>query len=146
MHIHQLRRSELEALASCAIDPWLAAAVDRLLELPDHPRARVLAASDDDTVRAILGLELTWDVDGRLRCATIKLIEVDPENDGPGLAIRLIRFAEGITRLHRCNRVCVASDLDDWGGGRCRDSLGSVESVVCRARDVNPPKNHRSCA
>lgn len=144
MHIHQVLRSDLDSLVPGSLDPWLATALERFRELPDHPRARILVAADGEAVRALLGLEMEWTADGQLSCATIKLLETDPEHVDRGLAIRLIRFAEGITRLHHCDRIHVAPGLENWGGGRCRDSLGYVESVVCPSSDITPT-THRSC-
>jgi GNAT superfamily N-acetyltransferase len=144
MHIHQVLRSDLESLTSGCLDPWLVAALERLLLLPDHPWARILVAMDGEVVRAILGLELTWATGDRLKRATISLLEVDPEHVDHGLVTRLIRFAEGITRLHRCDRIHVAPGLERWGGGRCRSSLGYLESLVCRSSGITP-RFHRSC-
>ena len=144
MHIHQIVRSELESPIFGLKQPWLVAAYHHLLELPDHPLSRILVAKDGGRTCAILGLELMWAIDGRLRCATIRVLEMDPEHVDHGIVTRLIRFAEGIARVNRCDRIHVAPGLDRWGSGRRRDSLETIESRACRSRNVTP-RFHQSC-
>jgi GNAT superfamily N-acetyltransferase len=124
MHIQEIDREEFEPPVRGSHQPWLAAVHSRVRELPDHPQSRVLIAVEGGRVRAVLGLELEWAVDGRLTRAVIRILEVDPEHDRRGIGSRLVRFAEGIARIKGCDRVHVAPGLERWGGGACWPSLG----------------------
>jgi GNAT superfamily N-acetyltransferase len=72
----------------------------------------------------VLGLRLFWGANGRLAKAVICVLEVDPDHDRRGIGARLVRFAEGIARVHGCARVDVVPDLESWGGGECWIGLG----------------------
>ncbi len=138
MHINQIDRSKLFSRVSGSPEPWWAAVSARLAELPDHPRGRMLAALDGGLVRAILGLELSWAVDGRLRCATIRVLEVDPDFDDRGIGMRLVRFAQGIARINRCNGVHLAPGLEQWESGCCWRAVG------CEVDTARTSPRHRT--
>ena len=143
--IPQIDRSELQSQVSGSLRPWLAAALGRLLELPVHPKSRVLIAVEDGHPRAVLGLELEWALDGRLVRAVIRVLEVDPEHDRRGIGSLLVRFAEGIAHINGCDRVHVAPGLERWGGGQCWLSLGYDDPGFGLSRDITP-RFLRSCA
>ncbi len=144
MHIRQIARSELFSPTSGSPEPWLVAASDRLRSLPDPPLGRILVAEDAGLTRAVLGLELRWAVDGRVECATIRVIGADPADPDSGVVTRLIRFAEGIAHVNRCDRVHLASGLGYQTAGTCRDAVGPVGSRIWRTRDMTP-RFQQSC-
>jgi len=145
MRIQQIDRTELEPQVSGSRRSWLAAALGRLLELPGHPQSRFLIAVEDGQPLAVLGLELERAIDGRLERAVIRVLEVDPEHDRRGIGSLLVRFAEGIARINGCDRVHVASGLEQWGGGQCWLSLGYDDPGFGLSRDITP-RFLRSCA
>jgi GNAT superfamily N-acetyltransferase len=124
MKIRQLARHELRVELSRPDRPWLQALCLRLRDLPPHPHSRVLIAEEDGQPRALLGMKLYWGGGGRLRRVTISVLGVDPEHNRRGIGSRLVRFAEGIARIHGCSRVDVAPDVEGWEGGRCWLGLG----------------------
>lgn len=104
---------------------WLAEAVRDLAGMADPRSSRVLVAEEADRLRAVLGLRMEWGRDGRISRAVVEVLVVDPEHDRRGIGSRLVRFAEGIVRIHGCRRVEVAPGLESWGGrGRCWSGLG----------------------
>lgn len=124
MRIRHVAKHELE-VAGCQPRPqWLDAVRERLRGLPDHPYSRVLVAEEDGRPWALLGMRLYWSTDGRLVRAVICVLGVDPKHNRMGIGSRLIRFAEGIVRIHGCMRVDVAPELEGWGEGRCWLGLG----------------------
>ncbi len=145
MRIQQIDRSELESPASFLRQPWLAAAYDQLLELPDHPLGRILIVVEGGRTHAILGLELKSAFDDRQHCAIIRVLEVDPEQRRRGIGSRLVRFAEGIAHVNGCDRVQVAPGLEPWGDGRCWLSLGYDHPGRGLSKDI-ALRVRRSCA
>jgi GNAT superfamily N-acetyltransferase len=145
MHIRHVDRTELASLISGSRRPWLAAVSDRLLELPDHPRNRILIADDGGQTRAILGLELEWTAGGRLKIATISVLEVDPEGEDRGIGSRLVRFAEDIAHIKGCDHLRLAPGLERWGGGLCRPTLG-CDNPERNLSGGFSPRDRRSCA
>ena len=145
MRIHHTNRNELAALTSDSHRPWLAAACNRLLLLPDYPRSRILFAVDGGLTRAVLGLELKWGAEGRLMCATIGVLEEDPDHDNRGVGARLVRFAEDIAHINGCERLCAAPGLERWNGGRCR--LAFSRRIIGRGwPKETTPRTQRGCA
>jgi len=138
MQIQEIDRSEFESSASSSRQPWLVFASSRVRTLAEHPLSRILVAVDEGRIRAVLGLDLLWSLDGSLSRATIRVLEVDPKYDGRGIGARLIRFAEGIARVKGCQRVHVASGLERWRDGRCWLSLGYDGHGPELARDITP--------
>ena len=124
MRIRQLARHEIRSELARPDQPWLQALCLRLRDLPPHPHNRVLIAEEDGNPRALLGLRLYWGGGGRLRRVIIAVLGVDPAHNRQGIGSRLIRFAEGIARIHGCTRVDVAPDLGRWEEGRCWPGLG----------------------
>jgi GNAT superfamily N-acetyltransferase len=100
------------------------AACASLQSLPDHPSVRILVAEEDGWTRAVLGLRMFWGANGRLVKAIICVLVVDPGHNRRGIGSRLVRFAEGIARIHGCTLVDVAPDLEGWEDGRCWPGLG----------------------
>ena len=117
--LHELKKSGAGTRRS-----WLEAACARLQSLPDYPSVRILVAEEGGQTRAVLGLRLFWGANGRLVKAIICVLVVDPEHNRRGIGSRLVRFAEGIARIHGCTRVDVVPDLEDWGEGGCWLGLG----------------------
>ena len=138
MLIHQIVRSKLASPAPGSLEPWLAPAYDHLFELPDFPMSRILVAVDGERTRGILGLELKWVADGRLICATVRVLALDPAHDGRGIGARLIRFAEGIAHINGCDRLNVAPGLERWGSGHHLGSPGHIEPRSACSRDITP--------
>jgi GNAT superfamily N-acetyltransferase len=138
MHIREIDRDEFESSVVGAPQRWLAAARDRICEPAVSPLGRILIAVEEGRIRAVLGLELQWAGDGRVRRATIRVLEVDPEHDRRGIGARLIRFAEGIARVKGCARVHVAPGLERWGSGGCWLSLGYDACGPELAKDITP--------
>ena len=124
MRIRHTDLHELEASGAGRRRSWLGAAFARLRSLPDHPSSRFLVAEEEGQARAVLGLRLFWGANGRLDKAIIGVLVVDPEHNRRGIGSRLVRFAEGIARVHGCARVDVGPDLESWGGGLCWLGLG----------------------
>ena len=145
MRIQHIHRSELAGPASEMRRPWLHATLDRLLQLPDHPGSRVLVAAEAERIHAVLGLELTWTTDGRLECATIRVLEIDPDHFDRGVGTRLVRVAEDIAHIYGCDRVCAAPGLEHWNAGRCRVTFGRYD-LGRRAFHHGIPPTRRSCA
>ena len=111
----RIRHTDLHGLAKAgfgAQTTWLMAACARLRRLPGHPSSRILVAEENGRTRAVLGLRLDWGANGRLDNATICVLSVDPEHDRRGIGSRLVRFAEGIARVHGCSRVDVMPGLE----------------------------------
>lgn len=144
----RIRHTDLHGLAeagSGAQTPWLMAACARLRRLPGHPSSRILVAEEDGRTRAVLGLRLNWGANGRLNDATICVLAVDPEHGRRGIGARLVRFAEGIARVHGCSRVEVMPGLEGWGEGRCWTGLGYDDSGA-GLHKVFRPSGHWECA
>lgn len=141
MRIQHIDHNELASLASRSRRPWLEAACSQLLVLPGHPRSRILAVVDGEWTSAILGLELIWENDGRLKCVTIRVLAVDPDHGGCGVGARLIRFAEDLAHINGCKRLCAAPGLEQWNGGRSRLTTGRYDLGRRSSRD-----NQRCCA
>jgi GNAT superfamily N-acetyltransferase len=145
MRIQHTHRSELAGRTSELRRPWLEAALDRLLGLPDYPRSRVLVAAEGERVHAVLGLELTWTTGGRLECATIRVLEIDPDHFDRGLGSRLVRVVEDIAHINGCDRLCAAPNLEHWNAGRCRVTFNRYDLGRRACRDDAAP-SRRSCA
>ncbi len=144
----KIRHTDLHDLVTCgsgAHQSWLEAACVRLRSLPDHPSVRILVAEEDGQTRAVLGLRLFWGANGRLAKAIICVLVIDPEHDRRGIGSRLIRFAEGIARIHGFTRVDVVPDLEGWGEGRCWLGLG-YDDPGAGLRKVLRPSGHWKCA
>lgn len=124
MKIRQAARHELDIECRMLDQPWFDAVSERLRDLPQHPFSRLLIAEEDGQPRAVLGLRLHWAGDGLLARAIISVLGVDPKHSRRGIGSRLIRFAEGIARIHGCRQVDVAPDLEGWRDGRCWSGLG----------------------
>lgn len=127
----RIRHTDLHGLKEAGLgarEPWLMAACARLRMLPGHSSSRILVAEEDGRTRAVLGLRLDWGANGRLDSATICVLAVDPEHVGRGIGSRLVRFAEGIARVHGCSRVDVMPGLEGWGQGHCWTGLGYDDS------------------
>ena len=144
MRIQHIDRNELASPASGSSQPWLEAAFKRLLTLPNHPRSRILVATEDGRTHAILGLELKWAADGHVKRATIRVLEVDPDHDNRGVGSRLVRVAEDIAHINGCERVCVAPGLERSKDGPCRLTFGRYDVGRGFSRDIIPPIR-RSC-
>ena len=134
--LHELK----EAIAGTR-QSWLEPAWECLQTLPDHASSRFLVAEEDGWVRAVLGLRLFWGPNGRLDKAIICVLVVDPEHDRRGIGSRLVRFAEGIARIHGCVRVDVVPDLKSWGSGRCWLGLGYDDPGVGLHKVLRPSGN-----
>jgi ribosomal protein S18 acetylase RimI-like enzyme len=144
----RIRHTDLHGLEEAGLGarkPWLMAACARLRILPDQSSSRILVAEEDGRTRAVLGLRLDWGANGRLDNATICVLAVDPEHDRRGIGSRLVRFAEGIARVHGCSRVDVIAGLEEWGRGRCWTGLGYDDSVE-GLHKVFRPFGHWECA
>jgi len=124
MNIRQATSAELEAERRIVDRPWFEAVCERLRELPHPPFRRVLVAEEEGQPRAVLGLSLQWVGEGRLGRARICALGVEPERSRRGVGSLLVRFAEGIARVHGCHTVEVATHLEGWGDGRCWPGLG----------------------
>jgi len=138
--LHELNRSYVGTRRS-----WLEAACARLGSLPDRSSSRILVAEEDGQVRAVLGLRLYWGAIGRLDRAIICVLMIDPEHNRRGIGSRLIRFAEGIVRVHGCTRVDVVPDLESWGEGRCWFGLG-YDDPGAGLRKILTPSGRWECA
>ena len=124
MQIRHATPCELDRADDGRQPRWLETACTRLRRLASPPHGRVLVAEEDGETRAVLGLRMSWGANGRLVKATICILSVDPNHTGRGIGSRLVRFAEGIARIHGCDRVDVTPDLETWGDGHCWPSLG----------------------
>ncbi len=124
MRIREITCSELGSTTGSKRPSWIESACELLENLPDHPGRRVLVAEEDGQPRALLGLKLHWSMDGRLARAIICVLRVDPRHNRRGIGSRLVRFAEGIARIHGCTRVDVAPGLERWCEGHCWSGLG----------------------
>jgi len=124
MKIRHTDLHELKKAVAGTRRSWLDAACAHLRSLPDYSSSRFLVAEEGGQVRAVLGMRLYWGVNGRLDRAIICVLVVDPELNRRGIGSRLVRFAEGIARVHGCARVEVEADLEKWGGGLCWSGLG----------------------
>ena len=144
MHIRQIDRSELNKLASDSCRQWLAAALQWIADLPDHPHGRILVALEEGQVRAVLGLELSIDLDERSRTAVIRGLTVSPEHGRRGIGSRLVRFAEGIAHVNGCPDMYVVPELVAWGDGRCWPSLGYGDPSPGLRRDI--AQRFRQCS
>ena len=138
--LHELRKSNAGTGR-----PWLDSAFARLRSLPDHTSSRILVAEEDGQVRAVLGMRLYWGAKGGLVKAIISVLEIDPEQNRCGIGSPLVRFAEGIARLHGCTRVDVVPDLRGWGEGRCWLGLG-YDDPGEGLRKVFRPSGPQKCA
>lgn len=145
MRIQHTHRSELAGRASELRRPWLEAALDLLLGLPDHPRSRILVATEGERIHAVLGLELSWTTAGRLECATIRVLEIDPDHFDPGIGSRLVRVAQDIAHINGCDLVCAAPGLKRWNRGRCRVTFG-LDDLGHRVFPDRNPSARRSSA
>jgi len=140
----RIRHTDLQELKRSGAERrqgWLRAVCARLRSLPSHPSRRVLVAEEDGQARAVLGLRLFWGANGHLAKAVICVLEVDPEHSRRGIGARLVRFAEGIARVHGCARVDVEADLESWGGGLCWSGLG-YDDPGAGLRKVLRPSGH----
>jgi len=143
----RIRHTDLQELKrSCAgtRQGWLEAACARLRSLPDHPSRRLLVAEEDGQALAVLGLRMFWGANGSLAKAVICVLEVDPEHLRRGIGARLVRFAEGIARVHGCTRVDVVPDLESWGGGHCWLGLGYDDPGAGLRKELRP-SGHWEC-
>ena len=138
MRIRHTDLQELKRSGAGKRRGWLAAACARLQSLPDHPSSRLLVAEEDGQARAALGLQLYWGANGRLVKTVICVLVVDPEHNRRGIGARLVRFAEGIARVHGCNRVDVLPDLEKWGEGRCWQGLGYDDPGMGLRKELRP--------
>lgn len=128
MHIRHSNILELERAVRGSDVGWLHEACDLLCALPDRHQARILVAEEGDLLRAVLGLELEWARDGSLARAAVLVLAVDPGHGGRGIGTRLVRFAEGIARIHGCPRVEMEPGL--WVGKNRRCSRGAAASPI----------------
>jgi GNAT superfamily N-acetyltransferase len=117
--LHELKESIAGTRRS-----WLEPVWRFLRSLPVEASSRFLVAEEGGQVRAVLALRLYWGANGRLDKAIICALVVDPEHDRRGIGSRLVRFAEGIARIHGCARVDVVPELENWGSGSCWLGLG----------------------
>jgi GNAT superfamily N-acetyltransferase len=124
MKIRQIDLHKLTASAAGTRHSWLETACACLRSLPSHFSSRFLVAEEDGQIRAVLGLRMFWGANGRLNKAVICVLVVDPEHGRRGIGARLVRFAEGIARIHGCTRVDVAPGLEGWCEGHCWTGLG----------------------
>lgn len=138
MRIRHTDLQELKYSAAGTQRGWLVSGCARLRSLPDHPSVRILVAEEDGRPRAALGLRMFWGANGRLVKAMICVLAVDPEHDGRGIGSRLVRFAEGIARVHGCTRVDVVPDLGSWGKGRCWQGLGYDDPGAGLRKELRP--------
>lgn len=138
--LHELRESIAGTRRS-----WLESAWECLRSLPDQASSRFLVAEESGQVRAVLGLRLFWGANGNLAKAVISVLEVDPEHDRRGIGARLVRFAEGIARVHGCTRVDVVPDLEKWGEGHCWLGLGYDDPGAGLRKELRP-SGHWKCA
>jgi len=145
MKIRHTDLHELKTSGAGTRRSWLEEACARLRSWPDHPSSRLLVAEEDEQARAVLGLRLYWGANGRLDRAIICVLVVDPAYNRRGIGSRLVRFAEGIARVHGCTRVDVVPDLESWGGGRCWLGLG-YDDPGAGLRKVLRPSGHWKCA
>lgn len=145
MKIRQLARYELGDELARPDRPWFLALCRRLRDLPNHPYSRILIAEEDGQPRALLGMRLRWGGNGRLVRATICVLGVDPAHRRRGIGSRLVRFAEGIARIHGCTRVDVVPDLDGWEEGRCWTGLGYDGTGTGLQKVLGSPTD-QSCA
>jgi GNAT superfamily N-acetyltransferase len=123
MNIKQTTRGELEARRLSLAHPWVDAVCESLRELPLPRFSRVLIAEDAGRLCAVLGLSLEPGSGCKGR-ARICALGIDPGHSRMGLGSLLVRFAEGIARVHGCHTVEVAPHLEGWGDGRCWPGLG----------------------
>ncbi|HSO21427.1 MAG TPA: GNAT family N-acetyltransferase [Chondromyces sp.] len=128
MHIRHGDIQELERAMRASDVGWLRDTCAVLRGLPKLPPDRILVAEEEDRLRAVLGLELEWAPDGCLARAAILVLAVDPKHGGRGLGTRLVRFAEGIARIHGCPRVEAAPACRIRKHGRC--SRGTVTAAA----------------
>jgi len=148
VEIMKIRHTDLHELKKAGEGTrrsWLEAACALLRSLPDQASSRFLVAEEDGQVRAVLGLRLFWGPNGRLDKAIICVLVVDPEYDRRGIGSRLVRFAEGISRVHGCARVDVVPDLESWGEGICWLGLG-YDDPGAGLHKVLRPSGHWNCA
>jgi len=145
MRIRHTDLHELETSSAGTRRTWLEAACVRLRSLPDHPSVRILVAEEEGRIRAALGLRMFWGANGRLVKAIICVLMVDPEHNRSGIGARLVRFAEGIARIHGCTRVDVVPDLKKWGEGRCWLGLG-YDDPGAGLHKVLRPSGQGKCA
>ena len=124
MKIRHSDPHELKEIVSGTRRSWLETAYARLRSLPDSSSSRILVDEEDGQARAVLGMRMYWGANGGLAKAIICVLVIDPCHDGRGIGSRLVRFAEGIARVHGCMRVDVVPDLKGWGEGRCWLGLG----------------------
>lgn len=143
MHIRQLHRRELETLLRELNRRWLEASAPGLLELPEFPDGRVLVADEDGEPRALLGLRFDAGCGERSRRAVISVLVVDPVHAHRGIASLLVRFAEGIVRLHGGSRLSVEPHLEGWCEGRCWAALGYDEPDGGLSKPLGTPALQR---
>lgn len=123
----RVRHATLDDLRGSSRGPrpvWLAKAIRDLTGTADVHSSRVLVAEEDGRLRAVLGLRMERGCGGGIERAVVEVLTVDPEHFGRGIGSLLVRFAEGIARIHGCGRVDVANGLEGWGKGRCWSGLG----------------------
>lgn len=116
---------------------WLAKAIRDLRGMANFHSSRVLVAEEDGRLRAVLGLSMERGCHGGIERAVVEVLSVDPEHDGRGIGSLLVRFAEGIARIHGCGRVDVANGLESWGKGRCWSGLGYRGGNDGLAKELN---------
>lgn len=103
---------------------WMRGACARLRKLAGDEWCRVLVAEENGELIAVLGLALHPSEEGRPASATIRELVVHPDHNNRGVGSRLVRFAEGIARIHGCFHVEVGPGLEHWGNGLCWRGLG----------------------
>lgn len=147
MKIRHTDLQELKKSIAGARQSWLEPAWQFLRSSPDHGSSRFLLAEENGRVRAMLGLRLYWGANGRLDKAVICTLVVDPEHDRRGIGARLVRFAEGIARIHGCARVDVVPELESWGRGSCSCWLGlGYDDPGAGLHKVLRPSGRWNCA
>jgi GNAT superfamily N-acetyltransferase len=139
MSIRLITLQELDELGSDARAPWMDVFCERIRELPAAPLGRLLMAEAEGHPRALLAMRMRPDLESRGLRAIICALEVDPEFVDRGVGSRLVRFAEGIARIHGCQQVDVAADLEAWERGRCWVSLGYRDPGVGLCKRLESP-------
>jgi hypothetical protein len=107
-------------------ETWLDAVCRRLRELPEDPGRRILIAEEGGRLRAVLGLIVQWTGNGGPRRARICVLGAAPGHRRAVVAL-LVRFAEGLARVHGCQVVEVVDQAAVWGGSDCWSGLGYHE-------------------
>lgn len=103
---------------------WMRGVCGRLRKLANDGWCRVLLAEENGELIAVLGLALHPSEKDRPASATICELAVRPDQNRRDIDSLLVRFAEGIARIHGCLVVDVAPGLESWGNGSCWQGLG----------------------